>query len=122
MQVITCSGYNAEDKKNILTKYIWPQILERVQLTSQLTLTDEAVKYLIEEFSKEEEGVRNLIRSVESLVTRINLLRIADENTAKEYVFYKKITLPCTIDVETARHILKDTTAGINESWRHLYT
>jgi ATP-dependent Lon protease len=122
MQVITCSGYNAEDKKNILTKYIWPQILERVQLTSQLTLTDEAVKFLIEDFSKEEEGVRNLIRSVESLVTRINLLRIADEKTASEYVFYKKMTLPCTIDVETARHILKDTTTGVNESWRHLYT
>jgi ATP-dependent Lon protease len=122
MQVITCSGYNAEDKKNILTKYVWPQILDRIQLTDQLTLTDEAVKYLIEEFSKEEEGVRTLIRSVESLVTRINLLRIADEATAKEYVFYKKISLPCTIDVATARHILQDTTSGVNESWRHLYT
>ena len=122
MQVITCAGYNAEDKRNILTKYVWPQILDRIQLTDQLTLTDEAVKYLIEEFSKEEEGVRTLIRSVESLVTRINLLRIADEATAKEYVFYKKISLPCTIDVATARHILQDTTSGVNESWRHLYT
>ena len=122
MQVINCSGYNVEDKKNILTKYVWPQILERVQLTGQLTLTEDAVKYLIEEFSKEEEGVRTLIRSVESLVTRINLLRIADEKTAKDYVFYKKITLPCTLDVETARHILKDTAAVTNESWRQLYT
>jgi len=122
MQVITCAGYNCEDKKNILAKYVWPQILDRSQLTGQLTLTDEAVKYLIEEFSKDEEGVRNLIRSVESLVTRINLLRIADEKTAKDYVFYKKITLPCTIDVDTARHILKDTAAATNESWRHLYT
>lgn len=121
MQVINCSGYNAEDKKNILTKYVWPQILDRVQLTGQLTLTEDAVKYLIEEFSKEEEGVRTLIRSVESLVTRINLLRIADEKTAKDYVFYKKITLPCTLDVETARHILKDTTVVTNESWRQLY-
>ena len=121
MQVINCSGYNAEDKKNILTKYVWPQILDRVQLTGQLTLTEDAVKYLIEEFSKEEEGVRTLIRSVESLVTRINLLRIADEKTAKDYVFYKKITLPCTLDVETARHILKDTAAPMNESWRSLY-
>jgi ATP-dependent Lon protease len=122
MQVINCSGYNCEDKKNILTKYVWPQILDRIQLTGQLTLTDDAVKYMIEEFSKEEEGVRNLIRCVESLVTRINLLRIADEQTAKEYVFYKKVTLPCTIDVETARHILKDTAAPMNESWRQLYT
>jgi ATP-dependent Lon protease len=122
MQVINCSGYNAEDKKNILTKYVWPQILDRVQLTGQLTLTEDAVKYLIEEFSKEEEGVRTLIRAVESLVTRINLLRIADEKTAKDYVFYKKITLPCTLDVDTARHILKDTAAVTNESWRQLYT
>jgi len=122
MQVINCAGYNCEDKKNILTKYVWPQILDRIQLTGQLTLTEDAVKYMIEEFSKEEEGVRNLIRCVESLVTRINLLRIADEQTAKEYVFYKKVTLPCTIDVETARHILKDTAAPMNESWRQLYT
>ena len=122
MQVINCAGYNCEDKKNILTKYVWPQILDRIQLTGQLTLTDDAVSYLIEEFSKDEEGVRTLIRSVESLVTRINLLRIADEATAKEYVFYKKITLPCKIDVDTARHILKDTSTGVNESWRHLYT
>ena len=122
MQVINCSGYNADDKKSILTKYVWPQILERVQLTGQLSLTEDAVKYLIEEFSKDEEGVRTLIRSVESLVTRINLLRIADEKTAKDYVFYKKIALPCTLDVETVRHILKDTATVVNESWRHLYT
>ena len=122
MQVIHCSGYNAEDKKSILTQYVWPQVLERIQLTGQLTLTDDAVRFLISEFSKDEEGVRTLIRSVESLVTRINLLRIADEKTAKDYVFYKKITLPCTLDVDTVRHILKDTAAVVNESWRHLYT
>jgi ATP-dependent Lon protease len=122
MQVIHCSGYNADDKKSILTQYVWPQVLERIQLTDQLSLTDDAVRFLISEFSKDEEGVRTLIRSVESLVTRINLLRIADEKTAKDYVFYKKITLPCTLDVETVRHILKDTAAVVNESWRHLYT
>jgi ATP-dependent Lon protease len=122
MQVIHCSGYNAEDKKSILTQYVWPQVLERIQLTGQLTLTDDAVRFLISEFSKDEEGVRTLIRSVESLVTRINLLRIADEKTAKDYVFYKKITLPCTLDVDTVRHILKDTASVVNESWRHLYT
>ena len=122
MQVINCAGYNCEDKKNILAKYIWPQILDRIQLTDKLTISDEAVSYLISEFSKDEEGVRSLIRAVESLVTRINLLRIADETTAKEYPFYKKIVLPCKIDVETARHILKDTANPVNESWRHLYT
>jgi ATP-dependent Lon protease len=96
-------------------------VLDRIQLTGQLSLTDDAVRFLISEFSHEEEGVRTLIRTVESLVTRINLLRIADEKTAKEYVFYKKITLPCVIDVDTVRHLLKDVSAVTNESWRQLY-
>jgi ATP-dependent Lon protease len=120
MQVIQCSGYTADEKKSILTQYVWPQILERIKL-SDLTISEEAIKFLISEYSKEEEGVRTLMRAVESLVTRINLLRIADEETAKSYKFYTKITLPLTITSELAKHILEDLNATPNESWRHLY-
>jgi hypothetical protein len=77
---------------------------------------------LIKEYSSEEEGVRTLIRSVETLVTRINLLRIADEETAKSYKFYTKITLPLCIDTELTKHILQDLNTPVNESWKHLYT
>jgi ATP-dependent Lon protease len=121
MQVIHCSGYTSEEKKVILNQYVWPQILERIKLEKDLTISEEAVKYLISEYSKDEEGVRTLIRAVETLVTRINLLRIADEETAKSYKFYTKIKLPLSIDVETAKHILQDTAPQANESWRHLY-
>jgi len=121
MQVIHCSGYNADEKKIILTQYIWPQIVERIKM-NDLTITDEAIKFLISEYSKEEEGVRTLMRAVETLLTRINLLRIADEETAKSYKFYTKVKLPCEINVELAKHILEDTTPSKDESWRHLYT
>jgi ATP-dependent Lon protease len=120
MQVIQCNGYSAEEKKTILTQYVWPQILERIKM-SDLTISDEAIKFLISEYSKEEEGVRTLMRAVESLVTRINLLRIADEETAKSYKFYTKITLPLTITSDLAKHILEDLSTTPNESWRHLY-
>ena len=120
MQVIQCNGYTADEKKTILTQYVWPQILERIKMTD-LTISDEAIKFLISEYSKEEEGVRTLMRAVESLVTRINLLRIADEETAKSYKFYTKITLPLTITSELTKHILEDLSATPNESWRHLY-
>jgi ATP-dependent Lon protease len=122
MQVIHCSGYTSEEKKVILNQYVWPQILERIKLEKDLTISEEAVKHLISEYSKDEEGVRTLIRAVETLVTRINLLRIADEETAKSYKFYTKIKLPLTIDVATAKHILQDMTPQTNESWRQLYT
>ena len=121
MQVIQCNGYSADEKKTILTQYVWPQILERIKMPD-LSISEEAIKFLINEYSKEEEGVRTLMRAVESLVTRINLLRIADEETAKSYKFYTKITLPLTITSDIAKHILQDMTPVANESWRHLYT
>lgn len=120
MQVITCSGYSPTDKEVILSKYVLPQILERNSL-QELSMSKDAMKYLIEEYSKEEEGVRTLIRAVETLVTRINLLRIADEETGKSYKFYIKINLPCEIDVDMVKHILQETTAKKEESWRTMY-
>ena len=121
MHVIHCSGYTADEKKIILTQYVWPQILERIKMDG-LTISDEAIKFLISEYSKEEEGVRTLMRAVETLVTRINLLRIADEETAKSYKFYTKISLPLAIDTKLAKLILEDLSTQPNESWRHLYT
>ena len=121
MQVISCSGYTAEDKKVILGQYIWPQVLKRLNMEKDLTITDEAVKFMISEYSNEEEGVRVLIRSVETLVTRINLLRIADEKTAKTYPFYKAVKLPMSITPEDIKALLVESKV-VNESWRHLYT
>ncbi len=121
MQVIHCSGYTADEKKIILTQYVWPQLIERVKM-NDVSITDDAIKFLISEYSKDEEGVRTLMRSVETLLTRINLLRIADEDTAKSYKFYTKITLPLKIDTTLARHILQDVNPAVkNESWQHLY-
>ena len=121
MQVIHCSGYTADDKYQIVDKYIWPQMLERTNF-KDLSITPDAIKLLIKEYSREEEGVRTLIRALETLTTRINLLRIADEKTAKSYKFYTKIALPCTIDTTLAQHILQDLGAPVNESWRQLYS
>ena len=121
MQVIQCTGYSADDKYAIVETYIWPQMLERTNFKN-LKITPDAIKFLIKEYSSDEEGVRTLIRALETLTTRINLLRIADEATAKSYKFYTKIETDCTIDTEMARHILGDLNTPVNESWRHLYT
>lgn len=121
MQVITCTGYSADDKFQIVEKYIWPQMLERTNF-KDLSIKPEAIKFLIRQYSSEEEGVRTLIRALETLTTRINLLRIADEETAKSYKFYTKINKTCCIDTEMAQHILQDLSAVPDESWKHLYT
>jgi ATP-dependent Lon protease len=121
MQVIDCSGYNPDEKKEIITRYVWPELIDRIKLDG-LTIDDEAVKYMITEYSGEEQGVRTLIRCVETLMSRINLLRIADEVTAKSYKFYMKVALPHKITVDNVKHLLGDSVRQDNESWRRLYT
>jgi hypothetical protein len=54
---------------------------------------------------KKKKEYGTLMRAVETLLARINLLRIADEETAKSYKFYTKVKLPCEINVELAKHI-----------------
>jgi ATP-dependent Lon protease len=121
MQVINCAGYTADDKRSIVKQYVWPQVLERINMKEELTISDDAIKFMISEYSHEEEGVRVLIRAVETLVTRINLLRIADEKTAKTYPFYRAVKLPMAITPDDVKGILVETKV-VNESWRHLYT
>lgn len=113
MQVINCSGYDEKEKKVILTQYVWPTLLERLSFKADdLILTDDAIKFLIQEHSKQEEGVRTLIRVVETVMTRLNLLRIAGkrEEVSKRLKFAMDITFPLTITKDIAEKLLSDMT------------
>ena len=111
MNVIQCSGYNDDEKKIILSKYVWPEMLTRFNLkATDLEVTEEAVKKAIKEYSTGEDGVRNLIRTVETLVMRINLLRISDKNdpATKGLKFYMDIQFPLTITSDIVEKLLCD--------------
>jgi ATP-dependent Lon protease len=123
MTVIHCGGYSDADKKVILKNHILPEVLERLKFSkSDVTITDEAVAHLISEYSSDEKGVRTLIRTIESMMTRINMLRVTRHESMKEYKFYMDITFPLSITEAVAQKILTDTNKKEFESWRTLYT
>jgi ATP-dependent Lon protease len=122
MTVIHCGGYNETDKKVILQEYIWPQLLDRLKFhPSEITLTDEAIKHLISEYSGDEKGVRTLIRTVESMMTRLNILRIVDDESMKQNVFYVEYTNPFVITEFVMRKLLTDLNKKDPEHWRAMY-
>jgi ATP-dependent Lon protease len=99
-----------------------PQILERLCFKKEdVILSDSAVKFMIEEYSKEEKGVRTLIRTVESMMTRINMLRVAKHESMKDYKFYMDIQFPLTITESVVNTILVDSSKKEPEPWRSLY-
>jgi len=122
MSVIQCSGYKDDEKKIIVANYVWPEVLKHAGITREdLTATEEAAEYIIKEYSKGEQGMRNIIRVVETVVSRINLLRISDEETAKAYKFYTKIQFPAKLTKDIVKTILADFSADAPETWRSMY-
>jgi len=122
MNVINCGGYGEADKRIILKEHIWPQIVKRLKFKEDdVVLDDSAITTLILDHSTDERGVRNLIRTVESMMTRLNMLRVADDESMKEYCFYMKISFPLVIDRKVAQVLLSGVEKKDPEIWRTLY-
>jgi ATP-dependent Lon protease len=122
MTVIHCGGYTENDKKVILKDYIWPQLLDRLKFKQEeMDLTDPAIKHIISEYSGEEKGVRTLIRTVESMMTRLNMLRVMQDESIKEYSFYVPYTTPFILTESVVRKLLTDLGKKEPEHWRVMY-
>jgi ATP-dependent Lon protease len=122
MTVIHCSGYSEADKKVILKDYIVPEVLGRLMFTSEeVSLTDSAMKYLISEYSSDEKGVRTLIRMIDSMMTRINMLRVTRHESMKAYKFYMDIQFPLVITETIVQKMLEDINKKEVESWKSMY-
>jgi len=123
MTVIHCGGYSEADKKVILKSYIIPEVLARLMFTiEEVTFTDSALKYLITEYSSEEKGVRTLIRMVDSMMTRINVLRVTRHESMKEYKFYMDIQFPLVVTESVVQKALIDINKKELESWKLMYS
>jgi len=119
MQIVHCAGYSEKDKKHILEDYVWPRLIERLKFTSDdIALPDSTMEYLIREYSADEKGVRSLIRAAETIVTRLNMLRIAD---MRDYKFYVSTEFPMILTPDICKTLLHDASAKEPESWRSMY-
>jgi ATP-dependent Lon protease len=124
MNIIECGGYDDEDKKQILKNYVWPEMTDRLKFKdTDLVFEDDAMKFVISEYSQKEKGVRTLIRTMETVITRLNMLRVSNDESMKEYPFYMDIKFPLQITPKVIQTLLKDT-AKIkqDETWKYMYT
>ncbi len=79
MKVIDVKGYDKKEKIIITKKYIIPEFLKEYLFTeNDIIFSNEILEYIIEK-TKKEEGVRNLKRNIETIISKINLIRIKTE-------------------------------------------
>jgi ATP-dependent Lon protease len=73
---IKTKGFNEKNKTTIFKDYLLPRILKEFSFNkSDIEFTDEAIKQLINNYTENEKGVRNLKRTIETIVSKINVLR-----------------------------------------------
>ena len=99
MYKIETKGYDAKEKAIIARKHLLPAILKQINFKDEdLILTDDVLSYLIQNYTKEEKGVRNLKRCLEIIYTKMNLSRFTDTTTEIfKKTFIENIEFPYTL-------------------------
>ncbi len=90
MYVINTKGFKPTDKVLITRNYLLPELFETFLFTNEeLIFSDESILYIIDKYTGKEEGVRNLKRCLETIISKINIYYLSnqkDENDEKDEI------------------------------------
>lgn len=107
MYVIHTKGFKTEDKIKICNEYLIPEIFDVFAFEKdEIVFTDEIVKTIIEKHTEGEEGVRNLKRCIETIVSKINIHILSDGDSGLSFKL-ENLTLPVTLTQEHIDILLK---------------
>ena len=102
MYVIHTKGFKTEEKIKICNEYLIPEIFNTFAFErEEITFTDEIIKDIIEKYTEEEKGVRNLKRCIETIISKINIHVLSHGDNGLSFDL-ENLTLPVTL---TEKHV-----------------
>tara|TARA_B100001094_G_scaffold62326_2_gene58176 strand:+ start:5947 stop:7836 length:1890 start_codon:yes stop_codon:yes gene_type:complete len=110
MYVINTKGFKPNDKIMICNYYILPELMDTFLFDQKdIVFTDESLLYIIEKHTSKEEGVRNLKRCLETIISKVNIYHLSNNNSNKSMDDNNIIPFTFTIpDFKLPLHITKD--------------
>jgi len=109
LRIIHTKAYNKKEKKIIGNDYMLPKIITQFGMSpNELILNDDCWNAILQD--RNEDGVRALKRDLETIVSRLNVLRLFKEKELPENIAVNGVrwTPGAEIKVEDIRNILKD--------------
>lgn len=80
MVTIQTSGYNHKDKVMIAKNYMFKEIYDKYNFKkNDILISDDVLDHIINK-TQEEKGVRNLKRSIEDIISRLNLKKLVEDD------------------------------------------
>jgi hypothetical protein len=109
MYNVQTEGYTAAQKAVIAKQYLAKGIRANVAFEEgEVTFTDEATAYIIEHYTQQEKGVRNLKRCIETIFTKLNLFRLMKPGQSLfEGQLPMQITFPFVVTAAVVPFLLK---------------
>ena len=118
MYNIRVEGFNVKQKLVIAESYLVNAALREVNLFEKIGISKEIVTHIIEHYTGEEQGVRELKRCIQTVISKLNLLRFYND-PAKVPFAIKGFGLPFTMKREHVELFLKR--KEVNESLSQMY-
>lgn len=112
MYRIHTAGYNKIEKTTIAKDYLLPKIMEQVKFKhGQIDIPDETIQYVIDNFTNDENGVRNLKRCLEIIYTKLNLYRLMKPGSNLfEQDMSLNIEFPLNVSIDIVNKLIKKET------------
>jgi len=119
MYNIQVDGFNTKEKLAIAEQYLVPGALKEVGLYEKVGIGAPVLKHIIENLTGEEKGVRELKRCIQTIVSKLNLLRFYNDPARVPFAI-KGFALPFSVGVDHVDVLLKKK-APMDSSIAHLY-
>ena len=115
MYVINTKGYNTKEKIKICNEYIIPELYDTYLFKrDEIIMTDEILEYIIDKYTCKEEGVRNLKRCIENIISKVNIYYLTGDTENVDLNFkIKDFKLPYTIKRDDIDNFLKLNSSGL---------
>ena len=105
MYVIHTKGFKTGEKIKISREYLLPDIVNTFAFKEdEITFSDEILKEMVEKYTGGEEGVRNLKRCLESIISKINICILSEGNELSFKI--KDFKLPFEVKSEHLSELL----------------
>ena len=121
MYNIHLEGFGMKEKLAIAENYLVSQTLREVNLFEKIDFGRDIITHIVQEYTGDERGVRELKRCIQTVISKINLLRFYNDPTKVPFAI-KEFALPFTLKREHIDLFLKKKTGNLDASVAHLYT
>ena len=84
MYVINTKGFKPDEKIHIANDYLLPELLKSYNYSDNIIFDDIIIQNIVEKYTHNEEGVRNLKRCLETIISKVNMYELLyDDNNDK---------------------------------------